>query len=221
MNEIFSQLLRVRYESLLASWSKSNNFEEFDNNFVEDAKIIEKDSRRTDRTSDFFSDENIHNVQVLERLLKTFALLRPEIGYVQGMSDIMALPLMVLNNEHQTFWCFDSIMKTVQGRVFADLTLSEPLENLAKLCRHVEKPLFDHLDHIYEGDQWLFAYRLVLLNFKRELFIDGCSRLWEEHLGDFKCPLFCSGGSRGVPWVPRNPTFYRFVCMRRQPRLRA
>ena len=25
----------------------------------------------------------------------------------------MALPLMVLNNEHQTFWCFDSIMKTV------------------------------------------------------------------------------------------------------------
>ena len=40
MNEIFSQLLRVRYESLLASWSKSNNFEEFDNNFVEDAKII-------------------------------------------------------------------------------------------------------------------------------------------------------------------------------------
>ena len=40
MIEIFSQLLRVRYESLLASWSKSNNFEEFDDNFAEDAKII-------------------------------------------------------------------------------------------------------------------------------------------------------------------------------------
>lgn len=35
------------------------------------------------------------------------------IGYVQGMSDVLALPLMVLNNEHQAFWCFDSIMKTV------------------------------------------------------------------------------------------------------------
>ena len=81
------------------------------------------------------------------------------------MSDILALPLIVLNNEHQAFWCFDYIMKMVvselithfqniflsstfllqQGKVFLDLTLSEPLENLAKLCRHIDKPLFDHL----------------------------------------------------------------------------
>ena len=27
-----------------------------------------------------------------------------------------------------------------------------------------------------------------------------------------------SGGSRGVPWVPRNPPFCRFACMRRRPR---
>ena len=94
----------------------------------------EKDSRRTDRNSDFFSDDNIHNVLVLERLLKTFALLRPDIGnrtpatyslmsatlfagYVQGMSDIMALPLVVLNNEHQVFWCFDFIMKTTVTKI--------------------------------------------------------------------------------------------------------
>ena len=30
-----------------------------------------------------------------------------------------------------------------------------------------------------------------------------------------------SGGSRGVPWVPRNPTFCRFAGMRRWPRARA
>ena len=29
--------------------------------------------------------------------------------------------------------------------------------------------------------------------------------------------IFISGGSRGVPWVPRNPPFCRFVRMRRRP----
>ena len=42
--------------------------------------LAEKDSKRTDRTLEFFSDENIHNTLMLERVLKTFALLRPDIG---------------------------------------------------------------------------------------------------------------------------------------------
>ena len=66
--------------------------------------------------------------------------------------------------------------------MFADLTLSEPLENVAKLCHHVDRPLCDHLskwnhlftctiltecvyntDLIHEGDHWLFAYRYMVL----------------------------------------------------------
>ena len=35
---------------------------------------------RTDRALEFFSDENIHNVFTLRRILKTFILLRPDIG---------------------------------------------------------------------------------------------------------------------------------------------
>ena len=30
--------------------------------------------------------------------------------------------------------------------------------------------------------------------------------------------VYTSGGSRGVPWVPRNPHFCRFAHMRRRPR---
>lgn len=42
--------------------------------------ISEKDSLRTDRDLDFFSDENIENVSTLERILKTFLILHPEFG---------------------------------------------------------------------------------------------------------------------------------------------
>ena len=41
---------------------------------------IEKDSVRTDRSLEFFSDANIHNVFTLERVMKTYVLLRPDIG---------------------------------------------------------------------------------------------------------------------------------------------
>lgn len=36
-------------------------------------------------------------------------------GYIQGMSDILAPLIMVLSSEHQAFWCFDHVMKTMVG----------------------------------------------------------------------------------------------------------
>ena len=36
-------------------------------------------------------------------------------------------------------------MLFMQESVFSDLTLSEPLANLATLCQYIDKPLFDHL----------------------------------------------------------------------------
>ena len=52
---------------------------------------LEKDSMRTDRCIEFFNDANIHNVFTLERILKTFILLRPEIGilYIAIISSII------------------------------------------------------------------------------------------------------------------------------------
>ena len=42
--------------------------------------LSEKNSVRTDRNLEFFSDANMHNVYMLERVLKTFLILRPEMG---------------------------------------------------------------------------------------------------------------------------------------------
>ena len=36
-----------------------------------------------------------------------------------------------------------------------------------------------------------------------------------------KSDSLISDRSRGVPWVPRNPPFCRFACMRRRPRARS
>ena len=39
------------------------------------------------------------------------------------MSDILALPLVVLNNEHQAFWCFDYTMKMMVSQLLQFLKL--------------------------------------------------------------------------------------------------
>ena len=36
-------------------------------------------------------------------------------GYVQGMNDILSPLLLVLESEHQAFWCFTDVMRRMVG----------------------------------------------------------------------------------------------------------
>jgi hypothetical protein len=46
----------------------------------------------------------------LQRMLQAFAMYRPDIGYVQGMSYIAAMVLMYLQEEHDSFVTFSNLM---------------------------------------------------------------------------------------------------------------
>lgn len=39
-----------------------------------------------------------------------------DLGYVQGMSDLLFLPLYVVENEVDAFWCFASYMDQMVSR---------------------------------------------------------------------------------------------------------
>lgn len=49
----------------------------------------------------------------LKQLIKLPVLLLPLAGYVQGMSDLLAPLLVIMENEVDTFWCFVGFMETV------------------------------------------------------------------------------------------------------------
>ena len=57
-------------------------------------------------------------VTVLKKLFKLPVLLLPLAGYVQGMSDLLAPLLVVMENEVDTFWCFVGFMETVVSTRF-------------------------------------------------------------------------------------------------------
>ncbi|NXF84375.1 TBC25 protein, partial [Sclerurus mexicanus] len=69
---------------------------------------VRKDVVRTDRTHPYFGgpEEGHPHLLALQDLLTTFALGHPHLSYCQGMSDVAAPLLAVLDDEAQTYLCF-------------------------------------------------------------------------------------------------------------------
>jgi hypothetical protein len=99
---------------------------------------IEKDIARTDRLFDFgaistyrpddwkipgfeIPDESMsvgsrqeyRRCLCLRDILLTYSIYNPDLGYVQGMSDLISPLLYVLKDEVDTFWCFASWMRSM------------------------------------------------------------------------------------------------------------
>lgn len=68
---------------------------------------------RTDRNHPFFEGEHNPNVTLLHDILMTFVMYNFDLGYVQGMSDLLAPILYVTQDEATAFWCFVGYMDMV------------------------------------------------------------------------------------------------------------
>jgi hypothetical protein len=67
--------------------------------FRERKTQIEKDIGRTDRNHPFFEGDGNPNVALLEEILMTYVMYNFDLGYVQGMSDLLSPLLFVMKNE--------------------------------------------------------------------------------------------------------------------------
>lgn len=95
-------------------WKSMTKIQE--NNFADyrDRKsLIEKDVNRTDRTMDFYAGDNNPNLQLLNDILMTYVMYNFDLGYVQGMSDLLSPILYLLRDEVDSFWCFVGFMNKV------------------------------------------------------------------------------------------------------------
>ena len=141
-----------------------------------------KDVARTDRDDPFYADINHPNLQMLNDVLCTWCMYNFDLGYVQGMSDILAVILRVVQDEVEAFWCFVGLMDTLhklQANFSADqVGISEQLEDLRKLVRFVDPSLMDYLEK-NEAANLFFVFRWLLIVFKREFEFEDIQTLWE------------------------------------------
>uniref|UniRef100_A0A8C4U420 Rab-GAP TBC domain-containing protein n=1 Tax=Falco tinnunculus TaxID=100819 RepID=A0A8C4U420_FALTI len=142
-------------------------------------KSREYDVVRTDRAHPYFGgpeDSNPH-LGSLRDLLITFALAHPKISYCQGMSDVAAPLLAVLDDEAQTFLCFSSLMRRLAPRFHPDgRGLSRIFTHLRLLLRRIDPQFWNFLAARGAHDL-LFCYRWLLLELKREFAFDDALRV--------------------------------------------
>ncbi|CAL8305807.1 unnamed protein product [Merluccius merluccius] len=153
---------------------------------------VDKDVVRTDRSNLFFRGENNPNVEIMRRILLNYAVFNPDMGYCQGMSDLVAPLLTEVQDESDTFWCFVGLM---ENTIFISSPRDEDMERqlmyLRELLRLMLPRFHQHLTQLGEdGLQLLFCHRWVLLCFKREFPDNDALRMWEACWAHYQTDYF-------------------------------
>ncbi|XP_052820705.1 TBC1 domain family member 15-like [Mya arenaria] len=135
-------------------------------------RLIDKDVPRTDRDTEYFRSSDTPTLTILREILITFSGFTPDVGYAQGMNDILARFLFVFDSEVEAYWCFHNYLEKIKID-FQEEGMINKIELVRKLLLEMDKPLLEHLENHELGDL-LFCHRWLLLGFKREFsFLDS------------------------------------------------
>ncbi|KAB2620503.1 TBC1 domain family member 15 [Pyrus ussuriensis x Pyrus communis] len=163
--------------------------------FRERKGLIEKDVVRTDRSLSYYDGDDNPNVNLLRDILLTYSFYNFDLGYCQGMSDLLSPILYVMEDESESFWCFVSLMERLGPNFNRDQSgMHSQLFAVTKLVELLDVPLHNHFTQ-KDCLNYFFCFRWVLIQFKREFEFDKTMRLWEilwthypsEHLHLYVC----------------------------------
>jgi len=137
---------------------------------------IDKDVQRCDRTYWYF---NPTNLEKLRNIMCTYVWENIEIGYIQGMCDLVAPLLVVLDDEAKTYGCFCRLMKRMVNNFPHGGGMDQHFGNMRSLIQILDPELFEHMHQNGDYTHFYFCYRWFLLDFKRELVYDDVFSVWE------------------------------------------
>ncbi|KAM0974432.1 hypothetical protein ACFX2C_017613 [Malus domestica] len=147
--------------------------------FRERKGLIEKDVVRTDRSLSYYDGDDNPNVNLLRDILLTYSFYNFDLGYCQGMSDLLSPILYVMEDESESFWCFVSLMERLGPNFNRDQSgMHSQLFAIMKLVELLDAPLHNHFTQ-KDCLNYFFCFRWVLIQFKREFEFDKTMRLWE------------------------------------------
>ncbi|CAK7199234.1 GTPase activating protein [Sporothrix eucalyptigena] len=166
---------------------------------------IEKDVHRTDRNVLIFAGENIPHpdpdspfadvgtnvhMEQLKDLLLTYNEYNRELGYVQGMSDLLAPIYAVVQDDALAFWAFQHFMERMERNFLRDQSgMRAQLLALDHLVQFMDSKLYEHLRKA-DSTNFFFFFRMLLVWYKREFDWPDVLRLWEALWTDYLSSSF-------------------------------
>lgn len=152
--------------------------------------LIERDVSRTDRNNKFYEGNDNPGLVLLNDVLMTYCMFNFDLGYVQGMSDLLSPILYVTQNEVDSFWCFTGFMELLHHNFEeSQESMKKQLAQLNLLLRVLDSTLCDFLDSKESGNL-SFCFRWILIWFKREFSFQDILLLWEVLWTGLPCPNF-------------------------------
>ncbi|XP_003975029.2 small G protein signaling modulator 1 [Takifugu rubripes] len=137
---------------------------------------IEKDVQRCDRNYWYFTPANLEK---LRNIMCSYIWRHLDIGYVQGMCDLLAPLLVILDDEAIAFSCFSELMKRMNQNFPHGGAMDTHFANMRSLIQILDSELFELMHQNGDYTHFYFCYRWFLLDFKRELVYDDVFAAWE------------------------------------------
>ncbi|KAK9756881.1 hypothetical protein RND81_01G127000 [Saponaria officinalis] len=134
---------------------------------------------RTDQALVFYQTES--NQAKLWNILAIYAWLDSDVSYVQGMNDICSPMVILLENEADAYWCFERAMRRLRDNFKTSATsigVQARLSTLSAIIKVVDPKLHQHLEDL-DGGEYLFAFRMLMVLFRREFSFVDALYLWE------------------------------------------
>ncbi|PVV00904.1 hypothetical protein BB560_004698, partial [Smittium megazygosporum] len=168
-NTIKDSTFYDEYTRILTSSTENTIFE-----------VIERDLNRSFPSHAYFYDESCNGQKKMRRILRAYANYNPNVGYCQGMNQIVGILLIVGLPEVEAFWTLVVLLETylldyftpqltqlcIHGKVFGVL-LSE---HNKKLANHLENAGVDPLMYVTPWFMTIFAMSLPF---------DSVIRIWD------------------------------------------
>uniref|UniRef100_A0A671YDI2 TBC1 domain family, member 15 n=1 Tax=Sparus aurata TaxID=8175 RepID=A0A671YDI2_SPAAU len=166
------------YFRMKLQWKSVSEEQERRNSRLRDYRsLIEKDVNRTDRTNRFYEGIDNPGLVLLHDILMTYCMYDFDLGYVQGMSDLLSPILFVMENEVDAFWCFVSFMDQMHHNFEEQMQgMKTQLIQLSTLLRLLDLSFWNYLESQDSG--------------YLELSFQDVLRLWEVMWTGLPCQNF-------------------------------
>ncbi|KAK9036604.1 hypothetical protein V6N11_078598 [Hibiscus sabdariffa] len=146
---------------------------------VSQIKALELAERVGLKEYDHLEPCRIYHAARLVVILEAYTLYDPEIGYCQGMSDLLSPIISVLEDDFLAFWCFAGFMKKARHNFRLDeVGIRRQLNIVSKIIKCKDIHLYKHLEEL-QAEDCFFVYRMVVVLFRRELTFEQTLCLWE------------------------------------------
>uniref|UniRef100_A0A8C0NA60 Serine racemase n=1 Tax=Canis lupus familiaris TaxID=9615 RepID=A0A8C0NA60_CANLF len=137
---------------------------------------IDKDVQRCDRNYWYFTTPNLER---LRDIMCSYVWEHLDIGYVQGMCDLLAPLLVILDNDQLAYSCFSHLMKRMSQNFPNGGAMDTHFANMRSLIQILDSELFELMHQNGDYTHFYFCYRWFLLDFKRELVYEDVFAVWE------------------------------------------